>query len=151
MPRKLLLQVQAVYVLWRCYVNLQGSKSFIAGSGSVFSDRWWQYALKGFSESATGICSNSVMLTRKSSEPFVVGSGSVFSDRWMQYAFKGFSESSTGICSNSVMLTRKSSEPFVGGQKSGIQDWCVVLYRISFPCRCSRYMHSFGVMLTRQV
>ena len=88
-----------------CYVNPQVSASFIVGSGSVFSD-WWRYALKGFSESATG------------------------------------------ICSNGVMLTSKSSEPFVGEQKSGVQDWCVVSYRMSFPCQRNRYIHSFGVMLT---
>ena len=50
-----------------------------------------------------------------------------------------------------VMLTRKSSKPFVGGQKSGIPDWLVVLYRMSFPCQRNRYIHSFGVMLTRKM
>ena len=70
----------------------------------------------------------------QASESFVVGSGSVLSDRWMQYALKSFSESAAGICSNCVMFTRKSSEPFVGGLKSGVPDWLVVLYRMSFPC-----------------
>ena len=54
--------MEPVYTQHMCYVNQQVSASFVVGSGSVFSD-WWQYAFKGFSESAAGICSNSVMLT----------------------------------------------------------------------------------------
>ena len=73
--------MEPVYTQHMCYVNPQVSASFIVGSGSVFSD-WWRYALKGFSENATGICSNSVMLTLKSSEPFVGGQKSGVPD-WL--------------------------------------------------------------------